>query len=329
MIDTHAHAFPGVVAAASNALAGGNGGRARRQTVLSPVARTIDDVASRAANRLAPSRSVLEVETVSTVQRLLPSWGFNWFESVSALAVMPPAIVGGTVAGLLSSMSRHGITRTVLIGSRGAVSNRWLLEDACPQAPDRLIPVTTLPRVKAAAGVDEWTDAYRELAEAGTAGFKIHPNWDGLLPGHPSYDAAFEVAAEYDKFVIIHTGCFHVRMYRESKPLKLTDLRPYLDRYPDVRVCLAHMNREHPEVVWKLQREYEQVYTDTSWQPARVIRRAIDAVGSDRLMLGSDWPLLHLGLQRDSCRAVERAASGQDLENILDEAPKRFIGTGS
>lgn len=304
MIDTHAHALPSVDIGT----------------------RPIHDVVARAANRLAPSRSMVEIEALSALQRILPRRGFALVEDAVHVALLPPAIVGGTVRGLLASMARHGIDRTVLIGARGRVSNRWILEHAWPQSPARLVPVTTLPELSERAPLEEWSDAYRALAEAGAAGFKIHPNWDGVLPGHPSYEAAFEVAREHDRFIIIHTGCFRVRTYREAAPLALDDLRPYLDRYRDVRVCLAHMNRWHPEAVWALQREYDQLYTDTSWQPARVIRQAIARMGSDRLMLGSDWPLLHLGLQRDACRAVERAASGRHLQNIMDEAPRRFIG---
>ncbi|HEX8742804.1 MAG TPA: amidohydrolase family protein [Thermoleophilaceae bacterium] len=310
MIDTHAHALPALDVA--------------------PAAQPIHDVLARAANRLTPSRAVLEIETLSTLERTLPERGFALVEDLSQLALLPPALVGGTVRGLLASMARHGIDRTIMIGARGRISNRWVLEEAWPQAPDRLVPVTTLPELsRRTATLDEWVGAYRELAEAGAAGFKLHPNWDGVLPGHPSYDAAFEVAREHDRFIIVHTGCFHVRTYPNQEPLRLDDLRPYFDRFPEVRVCLGHMNRGNPEAVWELQRRYDQVYTDTSWQPSEVIRRAIDAVGSDRLMLGSDWPLLHLGLQRDARRAVERAASGQHLENIVDVAPRRFIGAGT
>lgn len=310
MIDTHAHALPSVDVAHATG--------------------PIHDVLARVANRLVPSRAVIEIEVLSTLDRILPRPGFGLVEDVLGLALLPPAIIGGTVPGLLSSMARHGIARSVLIGARGRISNRWILEEAWPQAPERLIPVTTLPELCCrTATLEEWLVAYRKLAEAGAAGFKIHPNWDGVLPGHPSYEAAFEVAREYDRFIIIHTGCFHVRVYRELAPLKLDDLRPYLGRFPDVRVCLAHMNRGHPEAVWDLQREYDQLYTDTSWQPARVIRQAIAKAGSDRLMLGSDWPMLHLGLQRDASRAVERAASGRNLQNIMDDAPRRFIGAAT
>lgn len=307
MIDAHAHAFPGF-------------------NVVAPTA-PIHELASRVTNRLVPSRNVLEVEVVSTLERALGPRGFGVFEELSALAILPPALLGGTLPGLLSSMARHKIARTVLIGARGRISNRWLLEDAWPRAPDRLVPVTTMPDVSRRTGTEEeWVAAYRDLAERGAAGFKIHPNWDGVSPGHPSYDAAFQVADEHDRFIIIHTGCFHVRTYPEKEPVRLDHLRPYFDRHPGVRVCLAHMNRGHPEPVWALMREYENVYTDTSWQPARVIRRAIDRVGSDRLMMGSDWPLLHLGLQRDAARTVERAASGAHLEDIMDRAAERFVG---
>ena len=44
-------------------------------------------------------------------------------------------------------------------------------------------------------------------------------------------------------------------------------------------------------------KRYEQLYTDTSWQPAEAISRAIAALGSERILLGSDWPLLHTELQ--------------------------------
>ncbi|HEV7805583.1 MAG TPA: amidohydrolase family protein [Solirubrobacteraceae bacterium] len=310
MIDTHAHAMPAVS--------------------FAPAAKPIHDALALAVNRLVPSRAMLEVESLSTLERTLPRRGFSLLEDLSQLAAMPPAMVGGTLRGLLASMARHGIARTVLIGARGQISNRWLLEEAWRQAPDRLVPVTTLPELsRRTTTLEQWVDAYRELAEAGAAGFKIHPNWDGVLPGHPSYDAAFEVAQDHGRFIIVHTGSFHVRTYRNRAPLKLDDLRPYLERFPDVRVCLGHMNRGNPEAVWELQRAYDQVYTDTSWQPAHVIRRAIDAVGSDRLMLGSDWPLRHLGLQREACRTVERAASGAHLQNIVDDAPRRFIGAGT
>lgn len=306
MIDTHAHALPALDSA--------------------PAAQSVHHLLARMANRVLPARAVLEIESLARLERALPRRGFAMVEKLSQLALLPGAVAGGTVGGLLASMDRHGVSRTVLIGARGRASNKWILEEAWPQAPDRLVPVTTLPLSRRVTALEEWLEAYRKLAEAGAAGFKIHPNWDGVLPGHPSYDAAFEVAGEYDRFIIVHTGCFHVSSYREQPPLQLGDLRPYLDRFPTVRVCLGHMNRGHPEEVWALQREYEQLYTDTSWQPSRVIRRAIEEVGSERLMLGSDWPLLHLGLQRDACRAVERAASGRDLQNIVDDAPRRFIG---
>lgn len=309
MIDAHAHAIPAFAS--------------------TPLMAPAHGALARLVNRVVPSQAVLGIETLATIESALPPRGFALFEEVANLTVLPPALAGGTLDGLLTSMDRHGIDQTILIGARGRISNDWILHEAWPQAPDRLVPVTTMPSVPRDAPVETWVEAYRKLAVAGAAGFKIHPNWDGVLPGHPSYEAAFRIAEEHDRFIIIHTGCFHVRTYREPEPLVLRDLRPYLERHPGARVCLAHMNRRHPEAVWELQRDYEQVWTDTSWQPAREIRRAIKAVGSERIMVGSDWPLLHLGLQRDAIAAAERAASGTDLENILSASARRFIGAAS
>ena len=171
VIDTHAHALP--------AISRGSG------------TRLVHELLSRAANRLVPSRSPIEIEVVSRLERSLPPLGFRAFEEVSALAVMSAALVGGALDGLLSSMARHGVARTVLIGARGRIPNRWILEEAWPTAPERLVPVTTLPELsRRSATLEEWVEGYRALAKAGAAGFKIHPNWDDVLPGHPSYGAA-------------------------------------------------------------------------------------------------------------------------------------------
>ena len=85
------------------------------------------------------------------------------------------------------------------------------------------------------------------------------------------------------------------------------------------------MNRDEPEVVWKLLREHDQLWTDTSWQPAEVIRRAVDEIGASRILLGSDWPLLHPDLQGESLELLRRACSDRELEQIADENAGQFL----
>jgi len=163
------------------------------------------------------------------------------------------------------------------------------------------------------------------ILDRGAAGFKIHPNMDGLPVDAPAYRAAFEVARERDRFIIVHTGCFNVIGYQNQRPADPSLFEPWFARYPEVRVCLAHMNRDHPEEAWEVMRRHDQVWTDTSWQSADSIRRAVDAIGPERIVLGSDWPLLHPDLQGDSLACLERAA-GPHLAHIVDASARELLG---
>ena len=252
----------------------------------------------------------------------------TFVEQAGTLALALPIALQGSVDALLTSMNRAGIERTVLIGSPGVASNEWLLGEAVPQGAGRLVPVVTLPPLPKDADKAKWVDAWDALATAGAAGFKIHPNMDGLGAQHVAWEALFEVAAARGVFVILHTGCFHVPTYRVGGPVKVGEFERYFAAFPGVRVCLAHMGREEPEPVWSALRRYPQLFTDTSWQPAEVVARAVQEVGADRILLGSDWPLLHADLQADAL-AVLRKAVGDGSEvfrAIAEENPLRFLG---
>jgi predicted TIM-barrel fold metal-dependent hydrolase len=127
----------------------------------------------------------------------------------------------------------------------------------------------------------------------------------------------------------LHTGCFSVASYTHRHEADPAAYAGYFKEYPEVRVCLAHMNREQPEVAWELMRRFEQLYADTSWQPAEAIRRAARAVGAERILLGSDWPLLHGDLQGDAMSVLARAVSEQDFETITETSARRFLGAAA
>ena len=100
----------------------------------------------------------------------------------------------------------------------------------------------------------------------------------------------------------------------------------YFEDYPHVRVCLAHMNRDDPDEALSAMRRFESLYTDTSWQTAESIANAIGEVGPERILLGSDWPLLHADLQGECARLLERAASDREVETITGPSAARFLG---
>ena len=100
------------------------------------------------------------------------------------------------------------------------------------------------------------------------------------------------------------------------------------ERTPDVRIrkLKAHMNRDQPAEAWALMERHAHLYTDTSWQPADHIQQAIASVGVQRILLGSDWPLLHDDLQGDALDALRRAASSVDVDRITRDNALAFVG---
>lgn len=328
MIDAHVHAFPSLSSLTEDALQqyAGDQVAAVAKTQIIPRLSKAGRVLGGRFKRLIPDGSELRIEKVARLKSNLPKRVSQWVESISSLAMGPSVIANGGLNTLLASMDRSNIERVILIGSAGVASNQWLLHTAKPECGERVIPVVTLPELEATQSVSAWGDEYRRLAHDGARGFKIHTNWDGLSVDHPGIEAAFHVASELDRFIILHTGCFHAAGYKHTNPVRLKDFEGFFETFPNVRVCLAHMNREHPQQAWEVMKRFPQVFTDTSWQTRSSIRAALNTVGSERICVGSDFPLLHRDLMQDAQDLARRAATDCEFEDISARSALRFIG---
>ena len=213
--------------------------------------------------------------------------------------------------------------KTVLIGHPADAP--WILKTT-QENPGRFIPVLNVPPIAAESGEKAWVVAFEELADLGARGFKIHPNMDPYHHHHIAYQAMFQVAKARDLFIILHTGCFTVPGYKTMKPSEPEDFSHLFTAYPEVKVCLAHMNRDHPERAWNMMKKHPQIYTDTSWQPAVNINKALHEIGSDRILLGSDWPLLNNELQTNAIREMKSATSDHVFTKLTEDNAKVFLG---
>lgn len=267
----------------------------------------------------------LDTERVVWMREHLPGVLNQSIEQLLSIVGAPVLSWTGTLVRLLRSMDQNDIQHSILLPAPPASTNDWVLQAASLKAPDRLIPVCVLPECERSAPLLSWENGWRALADRGAQGFKIHPNMDGLAANHPAYRALFQVASQSNRFVILHTGAFAAFLYRNRNPADPREFEPLFVDYPTVRVCLAHMNRDEPEVVWQLMRRYEQLYCDTSWQPPEIIRRAIEEVGAERVLLGSDWPLLHPQLQRNALDILRKATDPTAFEKVTNQNPMRFI----
>ena len=65
----------------------------------------------------------------------------------------------------------------------------------------------------------------------------------------------------------------------------------WFDRYSSCKFILSQMNYHHHDIAIKLCRQYPNVFLETSWQQKNIIN-AIKEVGAQKVMFGSDWPIM-------------------------------------
>ncbi len=144
------------------------------------------------------------------------------------------------------------------------------------------------------------------------AGIKIHPR-EHRYDIRDRGDAVFEFAADREALVLTHSG------HAGSDP---EDFIPFANRYPSVRLILGHLGNDHEgdytRQAHALQfSEHGNVFVDTSSMKSMVsglVEWAVEAIGADRLLFGTDSPLYFTASQK---ARVERAE--------MDDAAKRAI----
>ncbi|HEY9721021.1 MAG TPA: amidohydrolase family protein [Oscillatoriaceae cyanobacterium] len=136
-------------------------------------------------------------------------------------------------------------------------------------------------------------------------GLKIHPALAGPVPTSARMFELVALAERYDMPVIIHTGTFPFPLVEGTN--NALSLEPVIKAFPRVPIVLAHIGWDQHEHVLALGRDYENVYTDTSWQPPHIIRRAIATLGVARVMFGSDFPLFRQSTALETLRAALHA----------------------
>jgi len=214
-------------------------------------------------------------------------------EEIGALTPGAALVVESSFADLSSSMDEQGIRGAILIAHPPFLSNATVLKMA-EEHPDRIVPALNFSKW----GSGSSQEAVREFRDAihttrGRLLLKIHAAADGDSPTSPHYQELLELASDHAVPVILHTGCLQAHLIHRSPahgdPSKF---KGWFADFPRTPFILAHMNMHEPGVALELGEEFENVYVDTSWQPAEVIGEAVRRIGAHRVLFASDWPLL-------------------------------------
>jgi aminocarboxymuconate-semialdehyde decarboxylase len=186
--------------------------------------------------------------------------------------------------------------------------------------PDRFMGLGTLPMQDIELANAELVRGIREL---GLVGFMINDHVNNLTYDHEVFDEFWAAVHEHDAFILFHQFDPTVVTYRTKDYFLLNSIGNLVDRtiafasliyggvldkYPGIRLCLAHAGGYVPYALDRLDRGWEvwpgergksqdkpsayidRFYYDTVTWTDRNLRFMIDVLGSDRIVFGTDWP---------------------------------------
>ena len=244
-----------------------------------------------------------------------------------------PKALLATAEELLASMDEAQIDRSVVLGFAWSElepcvqHNDYLLE-AAAKSGGRLIPFCTIqPR----AG----NDAFREMercARAGARGLgELRPDSQGYrLDEGAAAEVLAEAAIRHGLVLLFHVSEPVGHPYPGKAGLSVASFYRFAAGHDALPVIGAHWGGGLPfySLMPEVRRALTDAYFDTAATPflygPTVYRQGVDLVGAERILFGSDFPLIEQGRQR---RAIEEAFPTDDPARalILGENARRLL----
>jgi predicted TIM-barrel fold metal-dependent hydrolase len=234
-----------------------------------------------------------------------------------------PAEVADTLAAhgverfcFFSYAHKPGIARSL---------NAWIAETA-RQLPAG-VPVGTVH-----AGDADLLAITDEAIDQGLAGFKFHLSVQRFRADDARLMPFYERVAERDRFLIVHAGTMPYR----DRFTGLAGFRAVMERFPRLRVIVAHMGAFDTEGFLALTDEFPNLHLDTTMALTPVAAPYLGGNVSDiatelllryqdRIMLGSDFPLIPYPYEEERSFVTRHALPAAVARKILHENAARFL----
>lgn len=165
-------------------------------------------------------------------------------------------------------------------------------------------------------------------------GVKIYPTMHFIKPNDPKLDKLYNLVAELNGLVVVHTGCDPgmwelPRMCRMARPKYVAEAAR---KHKDLVFIIAHMGAYSalmPGIFFHEALEamsLDNVYSDTSAVDPFFVERAVEEVGSGKILFGSDYPYMIGFTIRDTVREIlELSISERDKRAILRDNAERLL----
>lgn len=267
----------------------------------------------------------------------------HWAEMISA-SVNRPSLQGWADAPtLFADMETAGVVQSVMLGwywenqETCERQNRWYQEWVA-EHPGALSWFATIHPGAGQRALDE----VKWAAEAGARGLgELSPAGQNFSLRDPWFVRIAEFAAENGLPINFHVNEALGRNRAGRLFDNLGDFQWLAAEIPELKIILAHWGGMIPffEMNRAVQRDLKNVYYDTAASPllydARVYRAVVEVVGAEKVLFGSDYPLLLYprherapGFSRLVDEITSAGLSDTDLDLILCGNVKRLLGLG-
>jgi predicted TIM-barrel fold metal-dependent hydrolase len=231
---------------------------------------------------------------------------------------------------LLAEMDASGVDVSVAVGfawtdpATCAQHNDYLL-DVAAQSGGRIVPFCTVnPAIGGAAKEAE------RCARAGAKGLgELRPDSQGWDAAGEAGDGLANVAREEGLALLFHVTEPVGRTYAGKQGGALTDFAEFAAKHTDVTIIGAHLAGGLPfyAPMREVRELFGHVYVDTAAQRLLYDHAAyenlIGLIGAERILLGSDYPLVKQSRQIEELRSGVFKSS--DLGQILGANAKRLL----
>ncbi|HHU52111.1 MAG TPA: amidohydrolase [Firmicutes bacterium] len=173
--------------------------------------------------------------------------------------------------------------------------------------PERIIPFgTTNPWY----GEEALAEIDRCVNVLGMKGFKLHPWMMGFAINSVQMLPVMERISDYGMPVLVHSGTVPW-----SEPLQIAYLA---SQFPKVQFILAHMGITD---LWKeaidAARRYSNIWLETAGTPTVAIKTALQEIGPERIIFGSDSPYGGVGGCQFQMNKLKYLKLGKHAEALL------------
>ncbi len=152
----------------------------------------------------------------------------------------------------------------------------------------------------------------RCFSQLGTKFIKIYPHYVRVAHDDPLYFPIYEFANER-KLAIMS----HARHYFDPPSTSIYDrYEGLVKRFPQINWVMAHAGGGRGEEAVKAVRDFSSVYVETCSSGLRSIEHAVKEGRADRVLFGTDMPLL------DASQQIAKVVVSQ----ITDEEKKMVLG---